>query len=204
MNHSGNRRTATKVKDGRVQRKNRATPSTHHRLELVRRAPQRGYRHVVSKQDILAFIELIPEWARYSHRLERIVLSGGGDECDGYYRFFHREETGGIYLQAWPEDLWVTWSRGHYDYHPQLEVLGVTAEVAGDAVRCHFSETQARAFLLLHVFMHELGHHRHSLNRRHRSTKLDEDYAEGFANRLFWDLHPAYVRAFGDPSTGQG
>lgn len=197
---SASRRTATKVKDGRVQRKNRAKRSSHCRLEIMRRTPERGFRHVVSKQDILSFIELIPEWERLSEGLERIVLVGGGDDCDGYYLFFHRAETGGIYLHAWPEDLWVTFSKGHYDYHPQLEVLGVAAEVQGDSVRCHFSEAQARAFLLLHVFMHELGHHWHALKRRHRSSKLDEDFAEKFANERFWDLYPGYVRVFGDPA----
>jgi hypothetical protein len=201
-NRSGSpsRRTATKVKDGRVQRKNGATPSSHCRLEIMRRTPEPGFRHVVNKQDILSFIELIPEWERLSERLERIVLEGGGDDCDGYYLFFHRAETGGIYLHAWPEDLWVTFTKGHYDYHPQMEVLGVAAEVHGDSVICRFTEAQARAFMLLHVFIHELGHHRQSVRSKHRSSKLDEDYAEKFANIRFWDIHPRYVGTFGDPA----
>jgi hypothetical protein len=194
------RRTATKVKDGRVQRKNRRTLSSHGRIELLRRAPGPGFRHVVSKNDIQKFIELIPGWDMFSQGLDRIVLCRGDDDADAFYCFWHREETGGIFLHAWPEDLWVTWSRNYFDYHPQIEVLGVVSEVQGDSVRCHFSEAQARAFMLLHVFMHELGHHWHALQRRHHSSKLDEVFAEKFANERFWDLYPGYVQVFGDPA----
>jgi len=203
MHSHSPRRTALKVKDGRVQRKNRSTLSTHQRIVIMRRSPGRGFRHVVTKEDLQAFLDIIPGWEKYSAGLERIVLVCGDGDEDGYYHFWHREETGGIYLCAWPENLWVTWERAHFEYHPQLAVLGVAVESKGDTVECHFSEAQARAFLLLHVFMHELGHHWHAVKRRHHSTKLDEHYAETFANTRWPELHAAYVRVFGDPARAQ-
>ena len=66
-------RTATKVKDGRVLPKNRNQPTTHKGYVFDRESPGRGFKHVVSKADIQAFVELLPEWDRYSERLERIV-----------------------------------------------------------------------------------------------------------------------------------
>ena len=58
--HAGfNRRTATKVKDGRVQRKNRHRPTGHDGYVLDRESPGRGFRHVLSKRDVQAFIDSI-------------------------------------------------------------------------------------------------------------------------------------------------
>ncbi len=199
-----NRRTATKVKGGRVQRKNRQRPTAHERLVLHREAPGHGFRHVVSKRDVVEFVELIPDWPRLSERLEAIRLIPSLNSCDGYHEFFDREETGVIALCAWPNDLWVWLTSEYFKAHAGIfRKLGVCFEAEKDDVHCRFTEDQARAFTLLHVFMHELGHHYDRINQKHWGVTKGEDYAEKFANQRFSQLHPAYVRAFGDPSWEQ-
>lgn len=66
-------------------------------------------------------------------------------------------------------------------------------------VFCRFTIAQARAFTLLHVFLHELGHHFDWLSRRGAYCQRSEEFAEDFANRFFTSLLPAYFSRFGDP-----
>jgi len=201
--HTGfNRRTATKVKDGRVQRKNRHRPTGHAGYVLDRESPGREFRHVVSKRDVQAFIDIIPDWPRLSKRLERIVLASRRDGWDGAHEFYHREETGAVFLHAWRDDLWMDLTTAYFDSHQQIfETLGVSFDRQEECVTCRFTEAQARAFTLLHVFMHELGHHYDSIQQKHRDSSKGEDYAESFATGRFEQLFPAYVRVFGPPST---
>jgi hypothetical protein len=203
MRTSFNRRTATKIKDGRVQRKNRHLPTGLLGCVLDRESPGRGFHHVVSKRDIQAFIEIIPDFHRLCHRLERIVLACTQKGQDGAYEFHHREETGAIFLNAWPEDLWIEISTGYFDSHEEIfSRLGVSCDRIEKAAFCRFTETQARAFMLLHVFIHELGHHHDRLNQKHRDSTRGEDYAERFANSRFEQLYPTYIQVFGDPKHG--
>lgn len=81
MHRSFTSRTATRVKDGRVQPRNRKRPTGHEGYVIDRQSPGRGCRHVVTKKDLLACIDLIPEWPRYSVRLERIVLASRDDSA---------------------------------------------------------------------------------------------------------------------------
>lgn len=203
MRTSFNRRTATKVKDGRVQRKNRHRPTGLLGYVLHRESPGRGFRHVVSKRDIQTFIDVIPDSHRLCERLERIVLACPSSEEDGAYEFYHREETGAIFLNAWPDDLWIELRAAYFDAHEQIFTrLGISFDRAEKTVFCRFTEAQARAFSLLHVFVHELGHHHDRLHQKHRHSTRGEDYAERFATNRFEQLYPAYVRAFGDPKRG--
>jgi hypothetical protein len=201
MHISFNRRTATKVKDGRVQRKNNCRPTGHDGYILDRESPGRGFCHVVSKRDLQAFFDLIPDWGRYSERLERIVLVARDESCDGAYEFFHREETGAIFLHAWREDLWIDLTVSYFDSHRYiLEAIGVSFDRQDDCVTCRFTEGQARAFMLLHVFMHELGHHYDRIHQKHLGASKGEEYAERFANVRFEQLFTEYVRVFGHPN----
>lgn len=201
MQPSFNRRTATKVKDGRVQRKNRTLPTGLQSCILDQQSPGRGFKHVLSKRDVQTFIDLIPEWSILSQRLERIVLARP-DSADGWHVFYHREETCAIFLTAWDKDLWVELTAGYFQEHEHIFArLGVAHDRQESGVTCRFTEAQARAFVLLHVFMHELGHHHDRLHQKHRDSTRGEDYAERFANTRFDQLYPAYVRAFGDPRT---
>ena len=54
--------------------------------------------------------------------------------------------------------------------------------------------------MLLHVLMHELGHHYDHIHQKHIGSSKGEDYAERFANTHFKELFPAYIRVFGHPS----
>lgn len=201
MRGTFNRRTATKIKDGRVRRKNRQRPTALQGYVLDRASPGRGFRHVVSKRDLQAFTEILPDWHKLSQRLERIVLDRRSSSCDGEYAFYHREETGAIFLAAWREDLWVELSLGYFAAHRTIfERIGVSFDLAKDAVICRFTEAQARAFMLLHVFMHELGHHHDRMNQKHRDSTRGEDYAERFATSRFDQLYRSYVKVFGDPA----
>ncbi|MBE0542045.1 MAG: hypothetical protein IH623_11705 [Verrucomicrobia bacterium] len=201
MHTSFNRRTATKVKAGRVQRKNRHRPTGHDGYVLDRESPGPGCRHVVSKRDVQAFVDLVPDWHRYSERLERIVLASHSDGYDGLYQFYHREETGAIFLHAWRDDLWTEIATPYFDAHQDVfERLGVAYDRMADHVVCRFTEAQARAFMLLHVFLHELGHHYDYIHQKHRGSSKGEDYAERFATSRFEPLFPAYVHVFGHPN----
>ena len=184
-----------------MQRKNRHQPTGHEGYVLDRESPGRGFRHVVSKRDVQAFIDIIPGWEGLSERLERITLAARSDDCDGAHEFFHREETGAIYLNAWPEDLWVELRAGYFDSHQQIfERLGVSYDRMADIVMCRFTAVQARAFTLLHVFMHELGHHYDKVHQKHLGASKGEDYAERFANSRFEQIYWQYVMVFGDPA----
>src|SRR5688500_14798679 len=119
MRSQYNRRTAPKVKDGRVQKKNRHTLTGHLGCIIDRESPGRGFRHVVSKRDIQHFIEIIPNWDVLAERLDRIVLVPA-DDADGCHYFCHREETGSIYLHAWEDDLWVRWPNWYFDAHREV------------------------------------------------------------------------------------
>lgn len=200
MHATFNRRTATKIKDGRVQRKNCHRPTAHDGYVLDRESPGRGFCHVVSKRDIQAFIDIVPDWHRLSERLERIVLARPVEGCDGEYAFYHREETGAIFLRAWRDDLWTDLAIGYFDSHQNIfQTFGVSYDRLDDRVACRFTEAQARAFLLLHIFMHELGHHYDRIHQKHLGSSKGEDYAERFATSRFAQLFPAYVRVFGHP-----
>jgi hypothetical protein len=203
MNITYNRRTATKVKDGRVQRKNRHHPTGALGYVISRESPGRGFRHVLSKRDLENFIELIPDWNRLSARLERIVLAAHRSS-DGEYAFYHREETGGIFLHAWHEDLWSKVTTPYFDSHRSMfQRLGVSYDSGIDSMFCRFTPAQARAFMLLHVFIHELGHHYDRIHQKHWNVTKGEDYAERFANSRFDQLYPDYVDVFGDPTMGE-
>lgn len=201
MHSSFNRRTATKVKNGQVQKKNRSVRTAHLACVIDRESPGRGYRHVVTKSDLQAFIDLIPDWPHLSQNLERIILASPQEGCDAFYLFHFREETGAIYLHALPEDLWVELDPQYFSAHQEIfSQLGVSFDQAEETVTCRFTDNQARAYLLLHVFLHELGHHHHRLGKKHHSSKQDETYAENFANRRFASLFPSYIKIFGDPA----
>ena len=203
MKTAFNSRTATKIKDGRVQPKNRNRPTGHEGYVIDRESAGRGYRHVVTKQDLQAFIDIIPEWSRFSERLERIVLADANQRADGSHHFYHKEETGVIFLNAWSTERWLDLRQSYFDAHKVLlERLGVTFSSHKSGVICHYTEAQARAFMLLHVFMHELGHHFDSIHQKHRRTTKGEDYAEEFANSRFEALFPRYISVFGDPRNG--
>lgn len=214
-----NRKTSPKVVGGQVLRKNNHVKTARLGYVVDRVRPIKGYRHILRKKDIHDFVELISDWPTVSEGIESIVLDCGDGYSDGYYRHYNEEDTGIIWLAAWPQELWVEYSDDYYQEHLWLlQKLKVTSdkvvknsmasmdckdgreESKEEAVwLCYFSETQAKAFTLMHVFLHELGHHVDKLRSDKKNSMVGgEDFAEKYAVRRFHELWPAYLRRFGD------
>jgi hypothetical protein len=219
-----NRRTATRVRDGRVQKKNNwrparddywAVPQAEIRLE--RRRPAEGSCHVVTVGQLRAFLELLPDWEEAAIGLRAIVLASDTD-CHGWY------DAGVVALCNWEQDLWTVEDPDFLEEHAELlDLLGVERVTLAESSEIRdlndgldklglprfeisakgrwrelrWTEAQARAFLLLHVLPHELGHHHDRMTTRSRRMSRGEPYAESYANRALETLWPIYTRRFG-------
>jgi hypothetical protein len=190
------RRTATHVKDGRVQKKNNWTHDrgdyhlwTQAEIRLDRRDPAPGGRHLMTIAQLRRFIALLPMWDEVAVDLDAIVLDAAAD-CMGWCR------NGVVAICDWDADLWwedpnPAWIAEHRDLLERLEV-----EIAGSEVR--WTEAQARAFQLLHILPHELGHHHDRITTRtQRYAARGEPYAEAYALKVLDDVWPAYISSFG-------
>jgi hypothetical protein len=194
------RRTSTKVVDGQVTRKSRGYLSSAAEY-IIRKEPAHvGFTHVVSPNQLRKFLQIVPGWPEAAHRLHEIVLTGGSNYGFGYQTFYQHSKVGVIALCAWPKELWKPVSSAFYSEHRHvLDALGVERSRDRLPHILRFTVAQARAFSLLHVFMHELGHHRDWLRRRGRGLPNKELIAEDYANRYFDQLLPIYCEKFGDP-----
>jgi hypothetical protein len=194
------RRTSTKVVDGRVTRKSRSDLSDG-RGYFIRKEPAgRGFTHVVSPNQLREFLKIVPGWPEVAYRLNAIVLTKGSRDTFGYHAFSSRVKVATIALCAWPKMLWTPLSPRFYQENRRtLEALGVDCRKDLKGVTARFTVAQARAFSLLDVFMHELGHHRDWLHRRGRGLPNKERFAEEYAERHFAGLLPIYCEKFGDP-----
>jgi hypothetical protein len=194
-----NRKSAPKVKNGRVQKKNNHQLTVRRGFVIHRYSPRKGFRHLVTKQDVLDFIELIPDHDQHLRGVREIRLSEGDDRADGYYQGFGRERSGVIQIEAWRKELFIDISETYFDAHRSIfDRVGLVFERQKPGwVTCWFDERKAKAFILVHVFIHELGHHLDFVARRDISS--GEPFAEEFANRLENQVWPAYVKRFGQP-----
>ena len=196
-----NRKSTPKVVSGEVRKKNNWAQSPDYfyapkprMIEVDRKRPRDGYRHVLTKADIYTFLELLPDWDELAVGLHAIVLGRGSFGTDGYY--FHR---GIIEICAWDESLWIEYHKDHYAEHRNIfERLNVECEKAGDTYYlCKFDEASARAYQLLHILLHELGHHHDRMTtHRQRETGRGEKYAEEYALRYEPQIWRAYQKAF--------
>lgn len=211
-----------RVRDGRVLKKNnwrldardyRALAQDEIRLD--RRRPPEGSRHLITIAELRRFVELLPDWDEVAVGLDAIVLDSATD-CAGWCG------PGVVAVCAWPHDLWDWWpvkmvdehrhildllevrrvpleaSREHREFREELAALGVEARAASGDLELRWTEPQARAYQLLHILPHELGHHHDRItSRRQRSAGRGEPYAESYANRVLEQVWPDYVRAFG-------
>lgn len=192
------RRSATQVRDGRVQPKNRRDESAGLRapsldqVVLDRERPGPGARHVLHKTDLERFLPLIPDWDELAVGLETILLAAADGDTEG----FHEPRL--VAICAWPKDLWESVHPEHYAEHRQvMDAIGVEATRTGDAVLLKWTEPQVRAYQLLHVLMHELGHHHDRMTTRSQTrTARGEPFAETYAQTHFTDLLERYTREF--------
>ena len=196
-----NRKTAPKVRGGKTQRKqnHRLTPSYWNtsggELVVDQQRPGKGFKHYLKKRDLWSFIELIPNWEHISEGLRAVVLERGDfTGVDGYYYYL-----GVISLTAWPveENIWVSpqFERGH---SALFDRLGINRVVKEDGYVCYFSADQIRAYQLLHVFLHELGHHVDRMSTKAQQVcGRGEAFAEDFAWEWEAKIWHDYQEVFG-------
>jgi hypothetical protein len=74
------------------------------------------------------------------------------------------------------------------EHRSLLDRLGVVREQVGDCLVCKWNEPQARTFQLVHILVHELGHHHDRMTTRsQREASRGEPYVEEYA-RLHEDV----------------
>lgn len=183
----GHRRTATRVKDGRVQKKNNWVADrgdldawTQADIKIERRDPGQAFRHLLTVADLRVFLELLPVWDELTVGLDGIVLDHGGQDCMGWHR------QGIVAICAWERDLWWPDATPRFveEHRDIFELLDVRARKNGGSYEVRWTEDQARAFQLLNVLPHELGHHHDRMTTRSTvRAARGEPYAETYARR---------------------
>jgi hypothetical protein len=200
---SNYRKTAPRVADGKVQRKNRAavtptyfnTPQNSPVIDRLR--PGFGYRHVLKRDDVRAFIELLPDWKQLSRGLRAVILAPGEYGTEGWYR-----HVGIVAVCAWRRDLWTEVSEWYFEAHRDLYArLEVPCEPTPEGdVLCKWTESTVRAYQLLHVLLHELGHHHDRMTTKsQRGSCRGEKYAEQYALKYAEMIWERYLDRFGLP-----
>lgn len=193
------RKTTPKVKGGKVQRKNRwaETPNYYNTPQRVpaidREKPGKGYRHVLKKRDVVDFISILPDWEELSKGLNVVVLAAGDPRGMGW------NDNGVVAVCAWERQLASVWDAAFVEEHRTvLERLGVPIVPVADGRRCEFTEETAKGFQLMHILLHELGHHHDRMTTRSkREPSRGEPYAEQYANRHAEVLWNRYFEVFG-------
>jgi hypothetical protein len=140
------RRTAMKVRDGRVLKKNnwRLDPSDYQtvpqtEIRLDRRRPPEGSRHLITIAQLRRFIALLPDWDEVAVGLDAVVLDSA-DDCAGWCG------PGVVAICSWPHELWEYWSAGMVAEHQAiLDLLEVERVPVEDSVehREHLDELAA-------------------------------------------------------------
>jgi hypothetical protein len=196
-----NRKSAPKVVGGQVQLKNNwtETPNIYNTesrfLEVFRKRPGKGFRHLLKQRDIHDFIGIIPDWNDLSQGLDAIVLAPGDWDTFGYHT------TGVVHVCAWDADLWMTMTPDGFEREREIyERLGVPTEVVEDGILCKFTESTARGHQLLATLLHEIGHHHDRITTRSKyRTARGEGYAERFATEYTDRMWERFVEVFGLP-----
>ena len=66
--------------------------------------------------------------------------------------------------------------------------------------QCAVGKAQAKGFMLLHIFLHELGHHVDKLRSKKKNIiRGGEEFAENYANQTLTEIWPDYCAKFGQP-----
>jgi hypothetical protein len=194
------RRNALRTRDGRVEKKKNWAS---HRgdyfawaqadIRLDRKRPGPGYRHVVTIPQLREFIALLPDWDKVAVGLDAIVLGEGRDEAMGWY------ENSIVVLCAWPAESGLWWEVDKPwldDNRSTLSLLEVEVDECDGRFGLLWTEAQARAFMLLDVLPHELGHHYDALTTRSGRVGRGEPFATEYAQRTLDAVWPAYRERF--------
>jgi len=193
------RKTAPKVKNGVVKYKNNwsYTPNifnTRQKYPVIEKErPGRGYKHLLRKKDLSTFIDILPDWDELSTGLDAVLLAHGGYSTMGWY------SRGIVAICAWDREIaWSGCTTSFYEAHKDLlDKLGVVCMKNGRYWDLEFNEESAKAFQLIHIFVHELGHHHDRMTTRSkRRTARGELYAEQYAVRYEDEIIESYRAAF--------
>lgn len=200
MIRNTNRKSTPKVIGGVVLRKNnhKKTPNywnTNQQNVIIDvEKPGKGYKHFLKKRDVLKFIEIIPNWDEISKSLDAIVLASSDIECDGYYN-----NDGVVCISAWEKEMDIWIKESYYRDHKELfERFGVkTTERENNTFYCEFNEDQIKAYQLLHILLHELGHHVDRIRTKSKITAArGEQFAEDYAFKYEKIIWQAYQQQF--------
>lgn len=192
------RRTKPKLKLGNENKRNRMVVSRRYEnieqgvIIIDKEEAGYGYKHLLDKKEIMEFVEIIPEWGKLSEGLNIILLAKGSDYSDGWH------SRGKIAIRAWEKDLWKEVSSNYFNEHKMVfDKLEVKYESKDDGYVLYFNENKAKAFQLLHIFMHELGHHYDRMTTRYKaSSSRGELFAEQYANNYLASLWDLYIQKF--------
>lgn len=194
------RKSAMRVRDGRVVKKNNWKPARgdyyarpQHEIVIERVDPGPGYRHVVTVRQLRDFIALLPDWDELAIGLDAISIWRGNPSWMGM------SNPGVVVITAWEKELWWTDTSRAWldDVDDLIEALGVEVIGEQEPYEVRWTEAQARAFMLLDVFVHELGHHHDRMTSRGDDAPGGEPYAVEYARRVRAEVVPEYLRRFG-------
>ncbi|WP_235299718.1 hypothetical protein [Portibacter marinus] len=179
-----NRKTTPKVAGGKPLRKNNHEETPNYwntiqdEVQIDSEKLGKGYKHFLKRRDLLKFIEIIPNWEVYSRGLDAIVLESGKSGRDGVY--YH---SGVICISAWPKEMDIELNKRYFEDHKDLfKRLGIKYLEKDDFYFCEFTPDQIKAYQLLHILLHELGHHYDRMKTKTKhSTARGEKFAENFA-----------------------
>jgi hypothetical protein len=184
---------------GKVQRKNRweLTPNYYNTPQKYpvfdKEKPGYGYRHLIRKKELYQFIDIIPEWEEISNGLNAVVLDSG-DSCTLGWHL-----NGVVGLCAWDRDIyWDDCEDDFYEEHHRIfEKLNIPCHISNGCRIVEFNESSAKAFMLTHVFIHELGHHHDRMTTKSkRSAARGEVYAEAYAKEFEDAIVEEYFKVF--------
>jgi hypothetical protein len=194
-------KSTPKVKNGRVQKKNRwaETPNYWNTPQdmpaIDRRRPGRDRVHLLKKRDIINFIGILPDWPELSKGLNAIVMEECEENVAGQC-----SSLGVVLISSWRRETW-EYLTGRFvrEHMPILQKLGVVCEVDKDDYLVKWTEPQAKAFQLLHILLHEFGHHHDRMSTRSKnSIARGEGYAEEYAIKYMDLIWERYKKVF-DP-----
>lgn len=187
------RRTATRIKKGSVQKKNRHTKTPNYwntrqdEIQIDIENPGKGYKHFLKKRDIKQFLEILPNREEIDIEFDAVLLARGSYYRDGWYR------NGVIGICAWEKEMTKEYHLRYFNAHKDIfDRLEVKYSIEEDFVICDFTENQIKAYLLLHIFLHELGHHHDRINTKSRRVARGENYAESYAlkyEQIIWNKY---------------
>jgi hypothetical protein len=195
------RKSATRVRGGRVAKKNNWVPDLkdyyarpQSEIQIERTDPGPGYRHVVTVSELRQFLEILPDWDELAVGLEAISIWRGNSEWLGI------SNPGVVVITAWPREMWwsvePSWIEEEAEVLERLEVEVVAHPESSD-LEVRWTPAQARAYMLTDVLVHELGHHHDRMTSRSGRLGRGERFAVQYASRVRAEVWPEYTRRFG-------